>query len=232
MAEPRRRAAIILAAAAGFAAGLATGVGYHAAHPSVSLDSKTGAMPRRFRTTVVRVIDGDTVVLQNGLHLRYRNVNSPEIIEVREKTEDYALEAMELNRSLVENRAVVVETGREGMDRYGRLIGSILLEDGQRVEEVIVSEGLAKVVPYDPEDPLLPAMRKKEAAACAAQKGIWAVPEAKNPPFVAGAESKTYHLVTCPHAARIAEENRVYYPTEEAAAATGRTPCRHCLGGR
>ena len=51
-------------------------------------------------------------------------------------------------------------------------------------------------------------------------------------PFVASRSSKIYHRSTCSHALRIRPENRVTFPTAEAAEASGRSPCKTCKPGQ
>ncbi len=53
--------------------------------------------------------------------------------------------------------------------------------------------------------------------------------ESQNGKFVASRSSKTYHLETCYHVARIKPENCVKFENADKAEATGRQPCKSCL---
>ncbi len=46
--------------------------------------------------------------------------------------------------------------------------------------------------------------------------------------FIASKSSKIFHRPDCPHAKRITEDKRVYFPTRERAIAAGRRPCKAC----
>lgn len=47
-------------------------------------------------------------------------------------------------------------------------------------------------------------------------------------PYVASKSSTKYHLVTCPGAKRIKEENKIFFSTSEEAMAAGYTPAANC----
>ena len=49
-------------------------------------------------------------------------------------------------------------------------------------------------------------------------------------PYCASVNSDVYHVSTCSHAARISESNRVCFMSSGEAEASGRRPCRVCIG--
>jgi len=212
-----------------FLAGLALGTGYQATHPSVRLDTPGSGGGSTFQAFVTKVIDGDTIVLENGMHLRYRNIDTPEMLSVKSLPQPFAVQATEFNRSLVQDRTVTVRLSPGQTDRYGRLVGSVEMPDGRTVENMLVEEGLAKVVPYDDADPNLGTLYDLQASARSSGKGLW-VKKAHNVQFVASSASPLFHLSTCPIAAQISENNRVFFQDEAAARASGRTPCKQCMG--
>ena len=135
---------------------------------------------------VKRVVDGDTVFLEDGRKVRYIGVNS---VELKEKTTDRT--ALEFNRKLVEGKKVrLVYPVREKsrIDPYGRLLAYLWVkpdfptltkanEDGQiNVNVELVRQGMAKVVIYPRrakliyQDELLAA----EALAKKEKLGVWA----------------------------------------------------------
>jgi micrococcal nuclease len=69
---------------------------------------------------VKRVIDGDTIVLNNGEKVRYIGIDTPE------RDEDYYNKAKEFNKKLVEGKTVRLETDVQQRDRYGRLLAMSL----------------------------------------------------------------------------------------------------------
>ena len=164
----------------------------------------------------------------------HTHVNDNGMMRMREVAEPWSLEAKERNRELVEGKTLLVRLSPTGTDVYGRLVGSVELADGRLVEEVLVSEGLARVVEYEPGAETLRTLKSAEASARSAGKGIWS--PARQPEeggrFIASSSSSIYHVEGCPKASGIKPENRVVFDSEAAARTSKRTPCRYCLGGK
>lgn len=117
---------------------------------------------------VKRVIDGDTIILDNGDHVRYIGINSPEV------GEPFYDEAKKRNSSLVEGKRVrLIVCPQEPRDKYGRLLAFIYLDD-MLVNKVLLAEGLARlfiIPPCGTEKEL--EFGKAEKAAKARGAGIW-----------------------------------------------------------
>lgn len=96
------------------------------------------AFGETFTAKVVRVIDGDTIVVlteQNEqIRVRLHGIDAPE------KGEPYSKKATELLSSLVAGKAV--EIRKTGKDRYHRTLGVVLL-DGKDINAQMVASGLA-----------------------------------------------------------------------------------------
>ena len=58
---------------------------------------------------VVRVIDGDTVELENGERVRYLGIDTPETVHPEKPMECYGPEASERNKELVEGKVVSLQ---------------------------------------------------------------------------------------------------------------------------
>ena len=85
-----------------------------------------------FTSEVQRVLDGDTVELSDNQKVRLAQIDAPE------KKQEGGPEAKLALERLVLNQTVRVEY--EKIDRYGRIIGQIYLED-KDVNLTLVSEG-------------------------------------------------------------------------------------------
>ena len=70
---------------------------------------------------VKTVIDGDTIELNNGDKLRYIGVDAPEFQSTKKNAEQFAEEAFQANRKMVENRKVKLKFDIEKRDPYGRV---------------------------------------------------------------------------------------------------------------
>lgn len=90
---------------------------------------------------VRRIIDGDTVELQNGTILRYAGITAPEI------SEPFAEEATEENKNLVEGKTITLEYDSYTSDKFNRILAYAII-DGKNVSLELVKKGLAKVVIY------------------------------------------------------------------------------------
>jgi len=68
---------------------------------------------------VTNVIDGDTIVTSDGMHIRYIGLNTPE------KGQKYYQEALEFNRKLVQGKAIHLEFDEEQTDAFGRSLAYV-----------------------------------------------------------------------------------------------------------
>lgn len=116
---------------------------------------------------VSRVIDGDTVQLEDGRKVRYAGINAPE------EGEPYHRESTQANNLLVGNKAVELEFGRSKTDKYGRLLAYIYL--GRTfVQAELVKQGWALVMRSQPLPRYRELLVKSQEEAKAAGRGIWA----------------------------------------------------------
>ena len=90
---------------------------------------------------VIEVIDGDTITIEGGQRVRYIGIDTPEVYPVKE---DFGIEALQVNRSLVEGKQVRLERDLSETDRYGRLLRYVYVND-IFVNAELVKEGLAEV---------------------------------------------------------------------------------------
>lgn len=123
---------------------------------------------------VARVVDGDTVVLENGEYLRYIGMDTPEEFDQRKPVQCFAKEAAARNTELVEDKAIVFYKDVSTRDQYGRLLGFVYLEDGTFVNEELVREGYAFAYPFPPDISKSEQFSEAEADARNNRRGLWA----------------------------------------------------------
>jgi len=99
---------------------------------------------------VDRVIDGDTIELSDGRKVRYIGIDTPESVAPRKPVECFAKEATNRNVELVAGQTVSLEKDVSETDRYGRLLRYVYVHDVM-VNQILVSEGYAKVSTYPPD---------------------------------------------------------------------------------
>lgn len=129
--------------------------------------------PAAFTATVVRVIDGDTVVLDNGERLRYIGIDTPELHHPTKGVEALADEARRFNASLVLRQRVTVECDVERRDRYGRLLGYCFLKDGTFVNAELVRQGFAKPYTVPPNIKYVERFQAGLQEARTHRRGLW-----------------------------------------------------------
>jgi len=122
--------------------------------------------------TVIRVIDGDTCILENGERVRYLGINAPE-----EKDAQFN-EATQANNDLVTGKEVRLELQNPSRDRGGRLLAYVFV-DQIFVNEELLRQGYAHI-----QRPLRAKYRdrllKAQEAARQEALGIWARAAGRN----------------------------------------------------
>lgn len=171
--------------------------------PSVVTVGELGAAPigRVEKARVVRVVDGDTIVVDRGRgpeKLRYIGMDTPETVDPRRPVEPMGHAAAAANQALVGGRTVWLEKDVSETDRYGRLLRDVWLRDPSRpsgwlfVNLELVAEGYAQVTTYPPDVRYVDALLAAQRAAREAGLGLWAEPSASGDagtspiPFVGG----------------------------------------------
>lgn len=117
---------------------------------------------------VTRVIDGDTIVLAGGEHLRYIGVDTPEIGQT------YYEEAKKANEELVLGKKVRLEKDVSEVDRYKRLLRYVYVDD-TFVNAELVKRGLARAKAYRPDIKHQSELEALEKEAILEGIGLWSL---------------------------------------------------------
>jgi len=120
---------------------------------------------------VVRVVDGDTVVLRAAGKSRLIGVDTPEVFGGREC---FGREASVFARRLLRpGLRVAVERDVEERDRYGRTLVYLRLPDGRSFNELLVAEGFAVTLTIPPNVRYAERFRELAARARERAAGLW-----------------------------------------------------------
>jgi len=135
---------------------------------------------------VARVIDGDTIQLENGERVRLIGIDTPEMHESNKLYRDAARSeqdvatiqklgrrARDFTASLLEGKRVSLEFDVERYDRYGRLLAYVYLKDGTFVNAKIVEEGYASLLTYPPNVKYVELFQELYRKAREARRGLW-----------------------------------------------------------
>jgi endonuclease YncB( thermonuclease family) len=185
------------------------------AAPATTAPAPVAPAPPPAATVVVTdVIDGDTLVIATGQHVRLIGIDAPEKDHC-----GYAAATANLT-SLVGGKSVVLQTGaRDDVDKYGRLLRYVDLPDGTDTGLAQIVGGFA-IARYDSRDGY--GHHAREAQYVAADTGaaahcITAAPAATTPTTNPG--RPTTVPATAP-----AADGSVFYANCAAARAAGAAP--------
>lgn len=137
-------------------------------------ESETGPAPHPCGPTsavVDHVIDGDTVVLEDGQRVRYLLIDTPEI--TNGKNDCFGAEARDYNSELVTGRTVTIAYDEECQDRYGRLLAYVSVGELE-VNRTLLEDGYACILHISPNgDDVIAEYQALEDMAKADNVGMW-----------------------------------------------------------
>jgi len=126
----------------------------------------------REKVKVIRVIDGDTIELEDGRRVRYIGIDTPETVDPQKPVQCYGREAYLENKKLVEGKEIEMEKDISETDQYGRLLRYVWVE-GIFVNEYLVREGFAHAVTFAPDVKYQELFLEAERKAREENKGFW-----------------------------------------------------------
>jgi endonuclease YncB( thermonuclease family) len=129
-------------------------------------------------TAVVKeVIDGDTIMLSNGSHVRYIGIDTPEVRKKKNKSwvyspEAFAVEAKKYNKSLVEGKQVTLAYDVQKNDKYKRLLAYVYSGD-VFVNAELIKQGYAQVYTFPPNVKYTDVFVEFQRQARKEKRGLW-----------------------------------------------------------
>jgi micrococcal nuclease len=130
---------------------------------------------------VTKAVDGDTlhVELDNGekATIRLLGVNTPETVDPRRPVECFGKEASAFTKTLTDGKRVRLEADPQAdeVDKYGRLLRNVYLEDGADLNAALVREGYAYAYVDFPQEKARKAeLKRLEREAREQGRGLWA----------------------------------------------------------
>lgn len=133
------------------------------------------APPAHAETAAVRyVIDGDTIILAGGRHLRIIGLNAPELGHHGSADQAYARAARRrLQAALaIAGNHIAWVAGQQRHDHYGRTLGRVYA-GGDDVARELLAAGLAALIAIPPNVARIACYHAAEAQARQAHRGIW-----------------------------------------------------------
>ncbi len=138
----------------------------------------TGVTAEDGRYGVVEVIDGDTLVLEDGRQVRLVGIQAPKLPlgRVGFKAWPLAEAAHSALSALTLGRDVRLAYGGRRVDRHGRSLAHLFDADGGWIQGRMLEAGMARVYGFADNRALLPDMLALERRARDARRGIWRHP--------------------------------------------------------
>lgn len=127
------------------------------------------------RLTVTNVVDGDTVDLSDGQRVRLLGIDTPETVEPGKPVECWGPEATAFARSMLLNKPVTAtgDPTQDAVDRYGRTLAYLTLDDGRDYSTIAAGAGMARAYTYIRPVQRAPQIEAAEQQARAAGLGLW-----------------------------------------------------------
>lgn len=129
------------------------------------------------RVKVTKVIDGDTVVVNDKLTVRLIGIDTPETVDPRRPVQCFGKEASNKLKELISGKEVILQKDISETDKYRRLLRYVFLPlpDGRIlfINDFLVREGFAKALTYPPDVKYNEQFRQAEREARETGRGLW-----------------------------------------------------------
>jgi len=130
--------------------------------------------------TVTQIVDGDTLMLDNGLVVRLIGIQAPHLQLGREGLEDWpkGAESKATLANMALGKTVRLRYGGEEKDRYGRLLAQLFVTGPPEtwVQEQMLRAGMARVYTFPDNRTCAAELFDAERQARATGIGIWTDP--------------------------------------------------------
>src|SRR6476646_9752576 len=156
-----RAVVVVTVLAAASVAGWWSGQARHTANP---------------RARVVRVVDGDTLVVAfadgHTDTVRVLGVDTPETHDPRKPVQCFGPEAAAYTARRLTGKVVRLESDVETHDKYGRRLAYVYV-DGHRFDDELLRLGFGRLLVIEPNSAHARTMLADELAARREQRGLW-----------------------------------------------------------
>lgn len=132
-------------------------------------------LPGRSFARVVRVWDGNSILIEGGNSVRYIGADTPGAGMFQRPLEPFGREAAARNVELVEGKRVELEADATDVDSSGMMLRYVYVE-GVMVNEVLLEEGLAFLAPVGANARYAARLRSAAEDARQARRYVWTLP--------------------------------------------------------
>lgn len=143
--------------------------------PRVGLADSITKLEQGGSATVIAVVDGDTVVLDDDRQVRLVGIQAPKLPLGRKGFKKWPLAdaAKKALERLVQGRMVELRYGGRRVDRYRRALAHLFVDRRTWVQGELLGAGMARVYTFPDNRELAAKMYDREKSARREERGIW-----------------------------------------------------------
>ena len=182
------------------------------------------------RAVCTKVVDGDTIYLDNGEKVRFVGVNTPE----------RGVEGYIASKNFVQKLCLNKEVGLDiddskHHDKYGRTL-AVVIVDGKNVNEMLLKEGLAEIMymppsefyPYNWADGNTHVADTHSSSSSSDSSSTDSSSSSGSGSYVGNANTGKFHVSSCSSVNKMSEKNKVFFSSRDEAINQGYVPCKRC----
>ena len=175
-----------------------------------------------------KVVDGDTIELNNGKKVRFVGVNTPE----------RGVEGYITSKNFVQKLCLNKEVGLDidnskHSDKYGRTL-AVVIVDGKNLNEMLLKEGLAEIMyippsefyPYDwaNSDTHVADTHSSSSSGSSTSSDS----SSGSGSYVGNSNTGKFHMAGCSSVSKMSKKNKVFFSSRNEAINQGYVPCKIC----
>lgn len=178
-----------------------------------------------------KVVDGDTIYLDNGEKIRFVGVNTPE-----RGVEGYITSKNFVQKLCLDKKVGIDIDDRKHSDKYGRTLGVVIV-DGKNVNEMLLKEGLAEIMymppsefyPYDWADSNTHvANTHSTSSSSSSPSSAVSTSSSSSASYIGNANTGKFHESYCSSVKDMSDNNKVFFSSRDDAVNQGYIPCKRC----
>lgn len=183
------------------------------------------------KAVCTKVVDGDTIYLDNGEKIRFVGVNTPE-----RGVEGY-IASKNFVQKLCLNKEVGIDVDNsKHNDRYGRTLGVVIV-DGKNVNEMLLKEGLAEIMymppsefyPYDWANSNTHVADTHSSSSTSSQPtSAKSTSSSDSASYIGNSNTGKFHVASCSSVKDMSQGNKVFFNSRDDAINQGYNPCKRC----
>lgn len=131
------------------------------------------------KTQVIRVIDGDTIIVSGDRRIRLIGIDTPETVHPEKEAEPYGEESSAFAKKILEGKTVYLEKDQSDRDQFDRLLRYVYLEDGTFFNLIMVERGYAQTMRTEPNIKHADLLQQAQLIAKQERKGLWGLEETR-----------------------------------------------------